>query len=311
MFEKEIERAAAEAAEHARQRQREQAVAASTVSQSHRLSLRATLLQTDPGPTEAAGAALLPTHVLTFLSGMVVSVTRSRSLYRCWVGADGAGGVCAPAVRTDQMHAQRESAGRRLYSVCTADRALLRHVLRSILCSFTFVNFSSYFPMLFDPGVALWLCGRVIVCRSQFTTRTNATCQTGQARTNRTRAVRGNGQHMWTFFTAGARYERHVRARPLALTRRDAIANPHMDGTTRVCPDPAEHHKPVSCPHHVCRFATTERPGERGQTSELEGVRGWLALWNAALPLLTGAPRLVTGCRTAARIRMRRCYGRG
>ena len=190
MFEKEIERAAAEAAEQARQRQREQAVAASTVSQSHRLSLRATLLQTDPGPTEAAGAALLPTHVLTFLSGMVVSVTRSRSLYRCWVGADGAGGVCAPAVRTDQMHAQRESAGRRLYSVCTADRALLRHVLRSILCSFTFVNFSSYFPMLFDPaGVALWLCGRVIVCRSQFTTRTNATCQTGQARTNRTRAV--------------------------------------------------------------------------------------------------------------------------
>ena len=148
MFEKEIERAAAKAAEQARQRQREQAVAASTVSQSHRLSLRATLLQTDPGPTEAAGAALLPTHVLTFLSGMVVSVTRSRSLYRCWVGADGAGGVCAPAVRTDQMHAQRESAGRRLYSVRTADRALLRHVLRSILCSFTFVNFSSCFPVV-------------------------------------------------------------------------------------------------------------------------------------------------------------------
>ena len=122
---------------------------------------------------------------------------------------------------------------------------------------------------------------------------------------------RGNGQHMWTFFTAGARYERHVRARPLALTRRDAIANPHMDGTTRVCPDTTGHNKPVSCPHHVCSFATTERPGERGQTSELEGVRGWLALWNAALPLLTGAPRLVTGCRTAARIRMRRCYGRG
>ena len=166
MFEKEIERAAAKAAEQARQRQREQAVAASTVSQSHRLSLRATLLQTDPGPTEAAGAALLPTHVLTFLSGMVVSVTRSRSLYRCWVGADGAGGVCVPAVRTDQMHAQRESAGRRLYAVCTADRALLRHVLRSILCSFTFVNFSSYFPMLFDPGVALWLCGSVIVSKS-------------------------------------------------------------------------------------------------------------------------------------------------
>ena len=108
MFEKEIERAAAEADEHARQRQREQAVAASTVSQSHRLSLRATLLQTDPGPTEAAGAALLPTHVLTFLSGMVVSVTRSRSLYRCWVGADGAGCVCSPAVRTDQMRMLRE-----------------------------------------------------------------------------------------------------------------------------------------------------------------------------------------------------------